>query len=1756
MRSRAVRKTKMISKHSLILCLLLMTILLMGIGYAAINSITGEISGTVIAEQQNDVFITSVEYVSDVDADLANSNIKYYKGTYMQSTVKLSETNPSSEITYKVTVYNNSENTYPFLTTLFGEEFYDNPNIVFEIKDTGFKVGDLINGKETKEIYITFKYKDGVLPENKTLNSNINFKIANPNRLKKAEYGGSTSNYLGSTITRDKIESIKFELGTIQPEGTVASFDASEKQDESIIGYYTDTDANGMYDLTFLSAEPIAPNVNGQYLFQHLSNVKEITFNNFTTYGVTSMYGMFGYCSGLTSLDVTGFDTSKVTNMDRMFSNCGALTELDVSRFNTIQVTNMSYMFWECSGLTNLDVSNFDTSQVKSMSNMFYYCSGLTELDVSNWNTSQVTNMSSMFYKCSGLTELDVSRWNTSQVTDMGQLFAVCENLTNLDVSEWNTSRVTDMYQLFQYCKIEKLDLSKWNTSQVTDMSSMFYYCSTLKSLDVSGFNTSQVTDMRYMFYSCRGLAELDLSSFDTSKVTDMSNMFSSCRGLTSLDVSGFDTSQVTNMSNMFNSCSGLTELDLSKFDTSQVTNMSNMFSSCSGLITIYVSEYDEVAGTGWTTSAVTSSSNMFYNCTKLVGQNGTIFNGNYTDKTYARIDKEGEPGYLTLKVNRLVLAENVDSTGNYLGSSIIKDKIESIKFEKGTTMEAISSFDASEKQDGSVMGYYTDTDGNGMYELTFLSEGKIAPNTNGQYLFQRLLNVKEIIMNNFSTYGVTSMRSMFSYCSKLTELDLRKLDTRQVTNMMHMFNYCSELIELDVRGFNTSQVINMRSVFYNCKGLTSLELSTWNTSQVTDMSYMFYSCSGLTKLDLSKFDTSQVTNMNYMFGWCSGLTSLDLSTWNTSQVTDMSYMFYSCSGLTNLNLRTLNTSQVTDMNYMFSNCSELISLDLSTWITSQVTTLHAMFYGCSKLTELNISNFNTSKVTDMGQMFFLCSQLKSIDVSGFDTSQVTTMIAMFYKCSSLTELDVSGFDTSKVINMDALFSYCSELTTLNLSEFNTSKVIDMKNMFNNCKKLETIYITQFNQTTGEGWTTTAVTSSSNMFYLCYELVGQNGTTYNSEYIDKTYARADLPGTPGYLTDGPKYIPNGYTHIEGTTQKNGYVVEDESGNQYVWVDVPQTSKVYATAGINIKDFTENDYEKIENDLKTYTATYRNNTAYADKYYSNSTTGLTESQYNIFKKKMLKSIYINGGFYIGRYETGTNTARTATGNTTQKPVIKKNAYPYNYVTASQAQALSTEFATDGYVTSLIFGIQWDLTMKYLETKGVTQSELNSKSTNWGNYSDSTFTIMDSNVKYTTNNGATWNAGGSYTKNSGDKIITTSGANETFQKQNIYDLGGNVYEWTLEYTNVGSAPCANRGGNYYWPGTAYPANSRGTGSTGQANDMSGFRTVLYKDEGIGSENVNVEPAYIPNGYTHVAGTTMNNGYVVEDNSGNQYVWVEVPRTAEVYPSASVNITNFTDAEYLKIEADLKNYTSVYRKSTTFTDTYSSQAATGLTETQYNEQKKKMLKSIYKYEGFYIGRYETGIVESPRTGAGSTTQVPVIKENAYPYIYVTNSQAQQLAQTFASTGYTSSLMFGVQWDLVLKYLETKGVAQSELNTNSLSWGNYKDATYNITKENAKYSTNVSTWLSGSYNHVNGTVALITTGASNKLSMQNISDIAGNVWEWTLENSNIQSTPCPFRGGGYKGFGSTRPASYRHKYATTYNSDDVGFRVALYKE
>ena len=205
---------------------------------------------------------------------------------------------------------------------------------------------------------------------------------------------------------------------------------------------------------------------------------------------------------------------------------------------------------------------------------------------------------------------------------------------------------------------------------------------------------------------------------------------------------------------------------------------------------------------------------------------------------------------------------------------------------------------------------------------------------------------------------------------------------------------------------------------------------------------------------------------------------------------------------------------------------------------------------------------------------------------------------------------------------------------------------------------------------------------------------------------------------------------------------------------------------------------------------------------------------------------------------------------------------------------------------------------------------------------------------------------------------------------------------------------------------------------------------------REEIIGLPGTNETQPYYPSSeFKRVKRTNLDNGLVIEDGNGNQYVWVEVPKNTTVYPTAGLNITNFTDDEYTKIENDLHTYTSVYRNGTEHKDTWvADNNNTGwFTESEYYAQKKTMLKSVYQNGGFYVGRYETGIdaskqkqrifnANSEKLTIHDVTQTPVIKANAYPYTWVNRTQAQVLAKNMNSGTKTSSLMFGVQWDLIL--------------------------------------------------------------------------------------------------------------------------------------
>ena len=345
----------------------------------------------------------------------------------------------------------------------------------------------------------------------------------------------------------------------------------------------------------------------------------------------------------------------------------------------------------------------------------------------------------------------------------------------------------------------------------------------------------------------------------------------------------------------------------------------------------------------------------------------------------------------------------------------------------------------------------------------------------------------------------------------------------------------------------------------------------------------------------------------------------------------------------------------------------------------------------------------------------------------------------------------------------------------------------------------------------------------------------------------------------------PYYPDTTFTKLEGTNLDNGLVIQDESGNEYVWIEVPKS--LYAESSYNTKTTTADqkptkstDYDKIEYCLHKYTDYYRNGTSFTDTYYSDATTGLTSAQYTTLKQKMLKSVYENGGFWIGRYEAGITTNRTARGDATVAPLSKAGeveapVYPYTYVTCSQAQTLANMKTTENYTSSLMFGVQWDLVLKHIETKigssNLTTSNgkniLTQDSSSWGNYCNASFTInrgkyADSRThslsttwtpyNQTTSNTFVNSSSVKQTQSLGNGILLTTGASDACKKMNIYDLAGNVWEWTLEYTATTNVPCALRGGYYGIRGFECPDSYRNLDATTNSHNSIGFRSSLFK------------------------------------------------------------------------------------------------------------------------------------------------------------------------------------------------------------------------------------------------------------------------------------------------------------------------------------
>ena len=333
--------------------------------------------------------------------------------------------------------------------------------------------------------------------------------------------------------------------------------------------------------------------------------------------------------------------------------------------------------------------------------------------------------------------------------------------------------------------------------------------------------------------------------------------------------------------------------------------------------------------------------------------------------------------------------------------------------------------------------------------------------------------------------------------------------------------------------------------------------------------------------------------------------------------------------------------------------------------------------------------------------------------------------------------------------------------------------------------------------------------------------------------------------TPVESADGVTVpVPIGYTASEATGENSvndGFVIYEGTGvvndgnvttakttrNQFVWIPVSDISQIANQTSGTDANGRQNYQGKLYN-FSTTGATEKSNygqgttscrepdivTGNGSQYDEDSTylsiLGLSSS--SEFKtqlqeefNEMIESVDTYGGFYIGRYETGNLVASANT-----KPVVVKgnrNISSVNWYYQYQNSKLIG--ANNNVVSTMLWGCMFDRVLIWLtETGDKTYSDL-MDSRSWGNHSNST---------------------GDAATNSGSKQPT--GTNDAWQANNIYDLAGNVRDWTIEayVTNIR----VNRGGYYRDSGSKYPASTRSNGSYGAPSGTPinhGSRSALF-------------------------------------------------------------------------------------------------------------------------------------------------------------------------------------------------------------------------------------------------------------------------------------------------------------------------------------
>ena len=267
----------------------------------------------------------------------------------------------------------------------------------------------------------------------------------------------------------------------------------------------------------------------------------------------------------------------------------------------------------------------------------------------------------------------------------------------------------------------------------------------------------------------------------------------------------------------------------------------------------------------------------------------------------------------------------------------------------------------------------------------------------------------------------------------------------------------------------------------------------------------------------------------------------------------------------------------------------------------------------------------------------------------------------------------------------------------------------------------------------------------------------------NTTYTDKNRQTAPIPA--GFAV----------SQVDGeNTVKDGLVIIDSKGNEFVWIPVTDESQYKRNTT----------YEKVEVSQAAYT-----DTDYLPE--GIETTNTSESN----EEAEREAVTSKGGFYISRYEAGKET-----NGDTNTLVSKKGATIWNNTPQEDCKTLAKTFINNKSVKSaLCSGIQWDMTMAFVNGK-----------------KDGTNNTFEVTTYSDTRHAAS---------------TTTAGQNEADRVCNIYDLEGNYLEYVVEKNTYDIGNLFVYRGGIMNDGIAYPASARLYNNGIADIAYVSFRIVLY-------------------------------------------------------------------------------------------------------------------------------------------------------------------------------------------------------------------------------------------------------------------------------------------------------------------------------------